>query len=244
MEVIRPGTTWSAPIRVNQDAANGKLQYHPAINVDAGGGINIVYHDCRNSNNNDSVDTYVNRSIDGGTTWSEIKVNDAKFRPSSISGLATGYQGDYIGITSANGKIFPNWADNRVGRYQSWAAIVDIGPSICTSTSGNTTKATATKVNFVITPAGSPITPSSVKLYYSKDNPTLTTNVTMTNSDRNNWTANLPLPGADLQILYYSNRRFSKNSNISIVHLQTPFSLQQHRINTSSNYSYSIRRRA
>ncbi|MFA7361958.1 MAG: T9SS type A sorting domain-containing protein, partial [Candidatus Kapaibacterium sp.] len=46
------------------------------------------------------------------------------------SGLATGYQGDYIGITSANGKIFPNWADNRVGRYQSWAAtiILDAGP--------------------------------------------------------------------------------------------------------------------
>ncbi len=124
------GTTWSAPTRVNQDAPNGKLQYHSAINVDAGGGINVVYHDCRNSNNNDSVDTYVNRSIDGGVTWSEIKVNDAKFRPAPISGTASGYQGDYIGITSANGKIFPNWADNRVGRYQSWAATItlDAGP--------------------------------------------------------------------------------------------------------------------
>ncbi|MFA7362169.1 MAG: T9SS type A sorting domain-containing protein [Candidatus Kapaibacterium sp.] len=124
------GTTWSAPIRVNQDAPNGKLQYHAAVNVDAGGGVNVVYHDCRNSNNNDSVDTYVNRSLDGGVTWSEIKVNDAKFRPAPISGTASGYQGDYIGITSANGKIFPNWSDNRVGRYLSWAAtiILDAGP--------------------------------------------------------------------------------------------------------------------
>ena len=124
------GTTWSAPIRVNQDAANGKLQYHAAVNVDAGGGVNVIYHDCRNSNNNDSVDTYVNRSVDGGATWTEIKVNDAKFRPAYISGLATGYQGDYIGITSTSNKIIPNWADNRVGRYQSWAATItlDAGP--------------------------------------------------------------------------------------------------------------------
>lgn len=124
------GTTWSTPVRVNQDAADGKLQYHAAINVDAAGGVNVIYHDCRSSNNNDSVDTYVNRSVDGGVTWTEIKVNDAKFRPAYISGLATGYQGDYIGITSGNSKIFPNWSDNRVGRYQSWAAtiILDAGP--------------------------------------------------------------------------------------------------------------------
>jgi hypothetical protein len=197
------GTNWSAPIRVNQDAANGKLQYHAAVNVDAGGGVNVVYHDCRNSNNNDSVDTYVNRSVDGGATWTEIKVNDAKFRPGPISGTATGYQGDYIGITSGNNRIIPNWADNRIGRYQSWAAIVDIGPSIAHTNLGNTEQISGTRtVNCVITPAGSPITPSSVKLYYSKDNPTLTSNVTMTNSSGNNWTANLPMSGAGLYRYY------------------------------------------
>ncbi|MFA5012260.1 MAG: T9SS type A sorting domain-containing protein [Ignavibacteria bacterium] len=197
------GTTWSAPIRVNQDAANGKLQYHAAINVDAGGGINVVYHDCRNSNNNDSVDTYVNRSVDGGTTWTEVKVNDAKFRPAPMSGLATGYQGDYIGITSGNNRIIPNWADNRVGRYQSWAAIVDIGPSIAHTNLGNTEQLSGTReINCIITPAGSPITPSTVKLYYSKDNPTLTSNVTMTNSSGDNWTANLPISGAGLYRYY------------------------------------------
>ena len=197
------GTTWSAPIRVNQDAANGKLQYHAAVNVDANGGVNVVYHDCRNSNNNDSVETYVNRSVDGGTTWTEIKVSDAKFKPAYISGLATGYQGDYIGITSGNNKIFPNWADNRVGRYQSWAAIIDIGPSIAHTDLKNTEQVSGNRaVNCVITPAGSSILPSTVKLYYSKDNPVLTSNVSMTNSGGNNWTANLPITGAGLYRYY------------------------------------------
>ncbi len=190
------GTTWSAPIRVNQDPANGKLQYHAAINVDANGGINVVYHDCRNSNNNDSVDTYVNRSVDGGNTWVEIKVNDAKFRPAPISGTATGYQGDYIGITSCNNRIFPNWADNRIGRYQSWTCYIDIGPSIAHTPLGNTEQISGNRVvNCVITPAGSGINPSTVQLKYAKNSTSWTT-VTMTNSGGQNWTANLPLSGA------------------------------------------------
>jgi hypothetical protein len=41
-----------------------------------------------------------------------------------------------------------------------------------------------------------------VKLYYSKDNPTLTSNITMTNSSGNNWTAALPLSGAGLYRYY------------------------------------------
>ncbi len=198
------GVTWSAPIRVNQDAANGKLQYHAAVNVDASGGVNVVYHDCRSSNSNDSVDTYVNRSVDGGNTWTEIKVNDVKFRPAPISGLATGYQGDYIGITSANNKIFPNWADNRIGsnRYQSWAAYIDIGPSIAHTPLGNTEQTTGSRVvNCVITPAGSGINPSTAKLYYAK-NSTSFTALSLTNSGGTNWTASLPLSGAGIYNYY------------------------------------------
>ncbi|MFA7362168.1 MAG: T9SS type A sorting domain-containing protein, partial [Candidatus Kapaibacterium sp.] len=70
------------------------------------------------------------------------------------SGLATGYQGDYIGITSANGKIFPNWADNRVGRYQSWAAtiILDAGPLAPFSLQNPTAGTTLTSIPGSTTP--------------------------------------------------------------------------------------------
>jgi hypothetical protein len=121
------GTSWSSGIRVNQDSlSNGKDQYMPCIIVDPNGGVNVVYYDNRNTTA-DSTQVYVSRSIDGGTTWFDFQVSDHTFKPASISGLATGYQGDYIGITDgANGTIWPYWADNISGIYQAWITKVII----------------------------------------------------------------------------------------------------------------------
>jgi hypothetical protein len=128
------GTTWSAGIRVNQDAvSNGKKQYMPWMCADEGGGINVIYYDNRNSTAGDSVQVMVSRSVDGGATWTDIVVSDHKFKPAAISGLATGYQGDYISITAGNGKIFPYWCDNSSGSYQAWTATLTTGPTITVS---------------------------------------------------------------------------------------------------------------
>ncbi|MEO8166891.1 MAG: T9SS type A sorting domain-containing protein [bacterium] len=116
------GTTWSAGVRVNQDAANnGKIQYMPWLRVDEGGGVNVIYYDDRNTSS-DSAEVMVSRSVDGGTTWTDIVVSDHRFKPAPIAGLASGYQGDYIGITSGNGKLWPYWSDNSSGIYQAWIA--------------------------------------------------------------------------------------------------------------------------
>ncbi|MEO6696246.1 MAG: T9SS type A sorting domain-containing protein [Ignavibacteria bacterium] len=120
------GTTWTS-VRVNQDTpGNGKLQYFSAVRVDEAGGVNVVYYDTRNTPTNDSAEVYVSRSLDGGTTWTDLLVSDHKFKPKPISGLAGGYQGDYIGITSGNGKIWPYWADDITGLYQAWITPVQI----------------------------------------------------------------------------------------------------------------------
>ncbi|MBK9331959.1 MAG: exo-alpha-sialidase [Ignavibacteria bacterium] len=122
------GATWSAGIRVNQDPLNnGKYQYFPAVRVDEAGGVNIVYYDDRNTAS-DSSEIYISRSLDGGNTWSDMLVSDHRFKPKSIgvSGIATGYQGDYIGITSSNGKLWPLWMDDYSGIYNAWTAGVQI----------------------------------------------------------------------------------------------------------------------
>jgi hypothetical protein len=121
------GATWTKSL-VNSDPA-GKIQYMSAIRVDENGGVNIVYYDQRNTTA-DSASVWVSRSIDGGNTWTDFQVMDGNFRPTPISGLAGGYQGDYIGITSGNAKIFPYWADNRTGIYQAWIAAVTIADPI------------------------------------------------------------------------------------------------------------------
>ena len=188
------GTTWSAGVRVNQDALNnGKVQYMPCLKVDENGGVNVVYYDNRNVTG-DSVQVYVSRSVDGGATWTDILVSDHAFKPGSISGLATGYQGDYIGITAGNSKLYPYWADNKSGIYQAWMTTIDLGPAINHTPLGNTEQTTGNRVvSCTITPAGSGINPSLTKLYYAK-NSTTWSNVSLSQSGIT-WTANLPLSG-------------------------------------------------
>ncbi|MCX8057322.1 MAG: carboxypeptidase regulatory-like domain-containing protein [Ignavibacteria bacterium] len=118
------GQTWSTPIKVNSEPAN-RDQWFPAIAVDpADGSVNIVYYDSRNYPNNDSTEVYLSRSLDGGVTWEDIKVSDRAFLPRAIAGLATGYMGDYIGITARNGVVWPFWNDNRLGYHQAYTAKV------------------------------------------------------------------------------------------------------------------------
>ncbi len=191
------GTTWSSGIRVNQDAlSNGKVQFFPAIRVDENGGVNVVYYDNRNYPSvGDSCETYMSRSIDGGLTWTDIKVSDHRWKVAPEPGAAP-YMGDYIGITSGNNKIWPFWFDNKSGSMQAWTAPVDIGPAISHTPLGNTELISGNRVvNCTITPAGSGINPSTAKLYYAK-NSTSFTAVSLTNSGGTSWTANLPLSGA------------------------------------------------
>ncbi|MBI5216969.1 MAG: choice-of-anchor D domain-containing protein [Ignavibacteriae bacterium] len=118
------GTTWSAGIRVNQDALNnGKIQYMPWLVVDDAGAVNVIFYDDRETTS-DSAMVYVARSLDGGTTWTEIPIPDSRFKPQPISGLAGGYQGDYIGITYGIGKVWPYWMSNRSGTYQAWTTSI------------------------------------------------------------------------------------------------------------------------
>jgi hypothetical protein len=121
------GTSWSAGIRVNQDPINnGKVQFFPAIRVDEAGGINICYYDNRNYPSvGDSAETYMSRSSDGGTTWADIKVSDHAWKVKGEAGLGS-YGGDYIGISSGNGKVWPFWFDDKTGTMQAWTAQVDL----------------------------------------------------------------------------------------------------------------------
>jgi len=123
------GTSWSVGIRVNQDALNnGKVQFFPAIRVDEAGGVNICYYDNRNYPSvGDSCETYLSRSTNGGTTWTDIVVSDHRWLVAGEAGLGS-YGGDYIGITSGNGKIWPFWFDNKSGSMQAWTCSVDIPP--------------------------------------------------------------------------------------------------------------------
>lgn len=198
------GSNWSSPIRVNSDALNnGKDQYYPWCAVDQSTGqLHVVFYDNRNTTA-DSTGVFMATSNDGGLTFENFQVSDANFAPKAISGLAGGYQGDYIGITAANGKAYPFWADDRTGNYQAWITQVSFGPAIVHTQLPNTenivgpyvVQATITSIN--------PIVNGSVKVYWGRGVGVVNDSIVMTNTGGNNYSANIPGNGTNATYNYY-----------------------------------------
>ncbi|QQS35331.1 MAG: exo-alpha-sialidase [Ignavibacteriales bacterium] len=197
------GENWTTPKRVNtDDLNNGKDQYYPWCTVDQSTGqLHIVFYDNRNTTS-DSTGVFMATSGNGGNTFEEFQVSDANFKPKPISGLASGYQGDYIGITASNGKAYPFWADDRTGNYQAWITQVSFGPAIIHTPLPNTenvigpyvVQATITSIN--------PIVAGSIKVYWSRSG-TPNNVLEMTNTGGNNYTANIPGNGLNSTYNYY-----------------------------------------
>jgi len=130
------GTSWSNPIRVNQGPfTNDYEAYFPWITCDPETGIiAVVYYDDRDIDVTppinypvSSTETWVAYSLDAGNTWTDMRVSDVSFTPSAIPGLAGGYMGDYLAITSKGARFYPCWTDNRGGLYMTYVSPFELG---------------------------------------------------------------------------------------------------------------------
>jgi len=199
------GTTWSAPVRVNNDPLNnGKDQYYPWMTVDqTTGHVYSVWYDSRDMSN-DSASVYMARSTDYGQTFENIKISDSKFKPKAISGLAGGYQGDYIGITAKDNNVWAYWADDRTNAYQGWVGKASFGPTINHEPLGNTENLAGPYVVNATVESALPLATNGVKVYYGRGtNGEITDSLIMTNSSGNNWTASIPGNGQPNTYNYY-----------------------------------------
>jgi len=115
--------TWSDPIRINQDPiGQGKANYMPWIASDpASGIISVVFYSNRNTPAN-QAEAWAATSNTAGETWEDFQVSDVAFTPSPIPGTASGYMGDYLGITSLDGMVYPTWTDNRTGAAMTYVS--------------------------------------------------------------------------------------------------------------------------
>lgn len=123
------GLTWSTPLRINQDQPGlGKKHFFPWITCDpVTGNLAVVFYDDRNCGAKE-LETWVATSTNGGNNWQDFRVSDVSFTPVPVNGLADDYFGDYLGITSRNGMVYPCWTDNRSGVAMGYVSQFRLGP--------------------------------------------------------------------------------------------------------------------
>jgi len=116
------GTTWSSPVRVNDDHTTNS-QFLPKISLDqTSGKLAVVWYDCRNDLGqggsgdtdgvpNDDAQFWGAFSTDGGQAFTPNLQISAGTSNSHDSGNAIDY-GDYTGLSFYGGIAHPAWADN------------------------------------------------------------------------------------------------------------------------------------
>lgn len=117
------GSTWSKPIKVNQDKTK-RHQFLPWMALDpVTGHVYIVFYD-RRAHKNNLTDVYLAVSTDGGSTFAEQKINDGSFEPNSSY-----FMGDYNNISAYNGVVRPIWTELKDGKMSVWTALMKFGDS-------------------------------------------------------------------------------------------------------------------
>ena len=95
------GTTWSAPVRVNDDPSSANWQWMAAESVSKNGRIDMIWNDSRGSGQANLVQLYYAYSWDGGVTWSPNVPVSPVFN--SLIGFPNQNKiGDYSGIVSGD----------------------------------------------------------------------------------------------------------------------------------------------
>lgn len=113
------GDTWSIPVRVNDDTTNTH-QFFSWMTIDqVTGYLYFVFYDRRNYTDT-NTDVYLAISKDGGNTFTNAKISESPFVPSS--GV---FFGDYTNISAHNNVIRPIWTRLHQGNLTLLTAIVD-----------------------------------------------------------------------------------------------------------------------
>lgn len=116
---IDAGNSWSAPVRVNDDAP-GKHNFLTWMSVDPKTGtVFVVFYDRRNYSDG-NTDVYLAYSNDGGLTFENKKISKTPFTP-----VSTVFFGDYNNICAFDGKVRPIWTSYQAGKLSIWTAIID-----------------------------------------------------------------------------------------------------------------------
>jgi hypothetical protein len=118
------GTTWSAPVKINDQASNND-QFNQWLAVDpTNGNIGVMYYDTVNDATRKKTDVYFQLSTDGGVTWGAAAKVTTGMTDETIAGADSGNQyGDYNSLSGFANTFFPSWTDRRNNaKEEVWTA--------------------------------------------------------------------------------------------------------------------------
>jgi hypothetical protein len=129
------GTTWSTPVRVNQDETNAD-QFQQYLRITPRGQLNISYFDRRLDRpdppahpGNFFIDTFLSRSNDGGAAWKDSRVSHDSWDPSINPPISTSgeFIGDYQGLVADNCFASPFVNDTHLANDPARDPLFDLG---------------------------------------------------------------------------------------------------------------------
>jgi hypothetical protein len=126
------GTTWSAPLQVNDDAPErGATHVQPQIAVAPDGVVTVIFFDTHYDPRHALVDVTLAQSLDHGASWRpNQRVTTASFDPATgapTDEYGNRFLGDYQGLAVDNTFAHPFWNDTRAGSQQLFTAAVPSG---------------------------------------------------------------------------------------------------------------------
>ena len=113
------GTTWSAPVRANDNrSGDGTARQLPTLGVAPDGRVDVVMIDQRNDRTGLFADIYLASSTNQGRSFHDVLMSSSAFNtqigPSFGGGLAPDL-GAHLGVASTDGGVLAAWADSRLG---------------------------------------------------------------------------------------------------------------------------------
>ncbi len=112
------GATWSAPVRVNNDAT-ATDQFMPAVAVADNGNVGVAFLDRRNDpEDNSLLDVYLGVSTDGGRSFpvnQRVTTVNSPVLPTPL-GFRAGYHADYNQVVASGNNFYIVWGDDRSGQ--------------------------------------------------------------------------------------------------------------------------------
>ena len=103
------GETWSAPVRLNDDATLND-QFMPWVAAAGEGSLLAIFYDRRDDPKNEDMHVYAAQSLDGGETWLANRRLTCRSFPVAQDSC---YMGDYNQVVTDGKFYYAAWGDNR-----------------------------------------------------------------------------------------------------------------------------------